>query len=77
MTDRDRRGAKLGVGERRAVVAGLGALAWLVGLIWIFPVAWTVLTSFKTEEDASAQTLHHSLGFGRYVGNVIELTLIN
>ena len=66
MTDRERRGAKLGVGERRAVVAGLGALAWLVGLIWIFPVAWTVLTSFKTEEDASAQTLHHGLGFGRY-----------
>ena len=66
MTDRERRGAKLGVGERRAVVAGLGALAWLVGLIWIFPVAWTVLTSFKTEQDASAQTLHHGLGFGRY-----------
>jgi sorbitol/mannitol transport system permease protein len=66
VTARERRGAKLGVGERRAVVAGLGALAWLVGLIWIFPVAWTVLTSFKTEEDASAQTLHHGLGFGRY-----------
>jgi sorbitol/mannitol transport system permease protein len=66
VTDRERRGAKLGVGERRAVVAGLGALAWLVGLIWIFPVAWTVLTSFKTEQDASAQTLHHGLGFGRY-----------
>jgi sorbitol/mannitol transport system permease protein len=66
VTARERRGAKLGVGERRAVVAGLGALAWLVGLIWIFPVAWTLLTSFKTEEDASAQTLHHGLGFGRY-----------
>ena len=73
MTDRERRGAKLGVGERRAVVAGLGALAWLVGLIWIFPVAWTVLTSFKTEEDASAQTLHHGLGFGRY-GDVSHST---
>jgi sorbitol/mannitol transport system permease protein len=66
VTDRERRGGKRGVGERRAVVAGLGALAWLVALIWIFPVAWTVLTSFKTEEDASAQTLHHGLGFGRY-----------
>jgi sorbitol/mannitol transport system permease protein len=71
--DRERRGAKLGVGERPAVVAGLGALAWLVGLIWIFPVAWTVLTSFKTEEDASAQTLHHGLGFGRY-GDVSHST---
>ena len=73
MTDRERRGAKLGVGERRAVVAGLGALAWLVGLIWIFPVAWTVLTSFKTEQDASAQTLHQGLGFGRY-GDVSHST---
>ncbi len=61
-----KRGTTLGVGERRAVVAGLGVLAWFVGLIWIFPVAWTVFTSFKTEQDASAQTLHHGLGFGRY-----------
>jgi sorbitol/mannitol transport system permease protein len=45
---------------------GLGVLAWVVGLLWIFPVAWTVFTSFKSEEDASAQTLHHGLGFGRY-----------
>jgi sorbitol/mannitol transport system permease protein len=61
-----RRGTRLGVGERRAVVLGLGVLAWIVGLIWIFPVAWTVFTSFKTEQDASAQALHHSLSFGRY-----------
>jgi sorbitol/mannitol transport system permease protein len=62
----DRRGTRLGVGERRGVVVGLGALAWIVGLLWIFPVAWTVFTSFKTEQDAAAQTLHHGLGFGRY-----------
>ena len=61
-----KRGSRFGVGERRAMVAGLGVLAWVVGLLWIFPVAWTVFTSFKTEEDASAQTLHHGLGFGRY-----------
>ena len=66
MTDEERRGTKLGIGERRTVVAGIGALAWLVGLLWIFPVAWTVFTSFKTEEDASAQTLHQGLSFGRY-----------
>jgi sorbitol/mannitol transport system permease protein len=48
------------------VVAGLGVLAWIVGLLWIFPVVWTVFTSLKTEEDASAQTLHHGLSFGRY-----------
>ena len=61
-----KRGTRLGVGERRAVVAGLGVLAWVVGLLWIFPVAWTLLTSFKTEQDASAQTLHHGLSFARY-----------
>ena len=66
MTDAERRGTKLGIGERRTVVAGIGALAWLVGLLWIFPVVWTVFTSFKTEEDASAQTLHQGLSFGRY-----------
>jgi sorbitol/mannitol transport system permease protein len=61
-----RRGTKLGVGERRAFVAGVGTLAWLVGLLWVFPIAWTVFTSFKTEQDASAQTLHQGLSFGRY-----------
>ena len=66
MTFGKRRGTKLGVGERRAFVAGVGTLAWLVGLLWIFPIAWTVFTSFKTEEDASAQTLHQGLSFGRY-----------
>jgi sorbitol/mannitol transport system permease protein len=62
----DQRGTKLGVGERRLVVGGLGMLAWLVGLLWIFPVGWTVFTSFKTEQDAAEQTLHQGLGFGRY-----------
>jgi len=66
VTDTERRGTKLAIGQRRAVVAGVGVLAWVVGLLWIFPVAWTVLTSFKTEEDASAQTLHQGLSFGRY-----------
>ena len=61
-----RRGTKLGIGERRTVVAGIGVLAWLVGLLWIFPVAWTVFTSFKTEQDASAQTLHNGLTVARY-----------
>jgi sorbitol/mannitol transport system permease protein len=60
------RGTRLGVGERRSVVAGVGVLAWVVGLLWIFPVAWTAFTSFKTEQDAAAQTLHHGLSFGRY-----------
>jgi sorbitol/mannitol transport system permease protein len=35
-------------------------------MVWIFPVAWTVLTSFKTEQDASAQTFHQGLTVARY-----------
>jgi sorbitol/mannitol transport system permease protein len=66
MISRRRRGSKLGVGESRAAVIALGTGAWLIGAFWIFPVAWTVLTSFKTEQDASAQTLHHGLSFARY-----------
>jgi len=63
---RARRGSRLGVGESRASIIALGIAAWVVGMLWIFPVAWTLLTSFKTEQDASAQTLHNGLSFGRY-----------
>ena len=66
MTFHGRRGTKLGVGESRAAVIGLGMGAWVIGMLWIFPVAWTLFTSFKTEQDASTQTLHHGLTFGRY-----------
>lgn len=62
----EKRGTGLGVGERRALKYGLGVLAWVVGLLWIFPFAWTVFTSFKNEQDASAQTLQHGLSLGRY-----------
>jgi sorbitol/mannitol transport system permease protein len=63
---RARRGSRLGVGESRAAIIAIGGAAWLVGMLWIFPVAWTLLTSFKTEQDASAQTLHNGLTFARY-----------
>src|SRR5689334_10701879 len=63
---RGHRGTRLGVGESRASVIALGTAAWVIGMLWIFPVAWTLLTSFKTEDDATAQTLHHSLSLGRY-----------
>jgi sorbitol/mannitol transport system permease protein len=66
VTLRVRRGTTLGVGESRAAVISLGVVAWVVGLLWIFPVAWTLLTSFKSEQDASAQTLHQGLTFARY-----------
>lgn len=48
-----RRGTRRGVGERRwtSVVLGLGA--WAVGLLFFFPVLWTVLSSFKEEQDAN------------------------
>lgn len=62
----DRRGTQLAVGERRTTRYGLGLLAWVVGALWIFPFAWTVFTSFKTEQDAQAQTLQHGLTLDRY-----------
>jgi len=61
-----RTGTRLGVGQRRTMVVGLGVLAWIVALLWIFPFAWTLFTSFKTESDAAEQTLHNGLSFGRY-----------
>jgi sorbitol/mannitol transport system permease protein len=66
MIGRGHRGTRLGVGESRAGVIALGTAAWVIGMLWIFPVAWTLLTSFKTEQDASAQTLHQGLTFARY-----------
>jgi polyol transport system permease protein len=41
------------VGERRSVNAAFGVLAWIVGLVFFFPVFWMVLNSFKTEQDAN------------------------
>ena len=66
MIGRARQGSRLGVGESRASIIALGIAAWVVGILWIFPVGWTLLTSFKTEQDASAQTLHNGLTFARY-----------
>jgi sorbitol/mannitol transport system permease protein len=63
---REHRGSRLGVGESRITVLALGTAAWLIGMVWIFPVAWTLLTSFKTEQDASAQTFHQGLTVARY-----------
>jgi sorbitol/mannitol transport system permease protein len=66
MIRRGRRGSRLGVGESRAALIGLGVAAWVIGLVWIFPVGWTLLTSFKSEQDASAQTFHDPLTLQRY-----------
>ena len=36
-------------------VAGmlLGVLAWIIGIIFVFPVLWMLLTSFHNEADAA------------------------
>jgi sorbitol/mannitol transport system permease protein len=47
-------------------MVGFGVAAWVVGMLWIFPVGWTLLTSFKTEQDASGQTFHDPLTLQRY-----------
>jgi sorbitol/mannitol transport system permease protein len=40
-------------GERRSVNAAFALLAWIVGLVYFFPVFWMVLNSFKSEQDAN------------------------
>ncbi len=49
---RRRSGSTLGIGERRSVNAALGAMAWLVALLFFFPIFWLVISSFKEELDA-------------------------
>jgi sorbitol/mannitol transport system permease protein len=41
------------VGERRWVNSALGVAAWILGLVYFFPVFWMVLNSFKSEQDAN------------------------
>lgn len=50
---RGSRDPKLGVGERRSTNIVLGIVAWLVGLLFFFPVFWMVISSFKSEQDAN------------------------
>jgi sorbitol/mannitol transport system permease protein len=41
------------VGERRWVNQLWGLLAWILGLLFFFPVFWMLLNSFKSEQDAN------------------------
>jgi sorbitol/mannitol transport system permease protein len=41
------------VGESRWVNRAFGFLAWIIGLLFFFPVFWMVLNSFKEEQDAN------------------------
>jgi sorbitol/mannitol transport system permease protein len=43
----------LTVGESRWANRGWGLLAWVIGLLFFFPVFWMVLNSFKSEQDAN------------------------
>jgi sorbitol/mannitol transport system permease protein len=57
----------LGVGERRWVNAALGGAAWLVGLVYFFPILWMLINSFKTEDVANTTpTLDFTPTLDRY-----------
>jgi sorbitol/mannitol transport system permease protein len=63
----ERTGSTLGIGERRWVNNLLGALAWLLGLLFFFPITWVVLSSFKDELDAVGDpTVLFDASFERY-----------
>ncbi len=46
-------GTQLDVGESRWVNRTLGLVAWFAALVFFFPVFWTLLNSFKDEQDAN------------------------
>ena len=61
------KGATIGVGESRSTNIVLGALAWLAGLLFFFPILWMLLNSFKDEQDANTSPrLLFDPTFGRY-----------
>ena len=67
-------GGRLGIGESRAANAALGLLAWIAGLVFFFPVLWTLLSSFKEEADANTSPkLFFEPTLGRY-REVMETT---
>jgi sorbitol/mannitol transport system permease protein len=60
-----------GVGENRGVHVLLGIAAWIAALIFFFPVFWTVLNSFKEEQDANTSP---KLLFDPTLGRYSEVT---
>ena len=40
--------------KKRAFNAAWGVVAWIAGLVFVFPVIWMVLTGFKQEQEAAA-----------------------
>ncbi|WP_433785426.1 carbohydrate ABC transporter permease [Actinomycetospora sp. CA-101289] len=69
---------------------GFGVIAWVVAIVFFFPVFWMVLTSFKTEADAYTPTPKlffeptleqyegvFSSGLGPYVANSVTATVVS
>jgi sorbitol/mannitol transport system permease protein len=61
---------------RRLINSVWGLVAWIAGIVFVFPVIWMVLTSFKQEQDAasnpptwffSSTTAQYSEVFGRNI----------
>jgi sorbitol/mannitol transport system permease protein len=42
------------VERRRLINTVWGLVAWIAGIVFVFPVIWMVLTSFKQEQDAAS-----------------------
>jgi sorbitol/mannitol transport system permease protein len=40
--------------RRRMINSVWGIVAWVAGIVFVFPVIWMVLTSFKQEQDAAS-----------------------
>jgi sorbitol/mannitol transport system permease protein len=40
--------------KRRLATSVWGVVAWIAGIVFVFPVIWMVLTSFKQEQDAAS-----------------------
>ena len=40
--------------KRRMINSVWGIVAWVAGIVFVFPVIWMVLTSFKQEQDAAS-----------------------
>jgi sorbitol/mannitol transport system permease protein len=84
------RRAKRRSGRRSLGLASWTAGAWIVALIFFFPVLWMVLTAFKQEADAYTTTPHlvfsptlaqfravFSAGIGPYLANSALATVLS
>jgi sorbitol/mannitol transport system permease protein len=78
------------VAKKKGKGSKWGILAWIVGIVFFFPVLWMILTSFKTESQAYTntprilfsptlseyRTVFHS-GVGAYFANSAFATVVS